>query len=118
VRAYILSHIDPLTNTTVGAPVTAEPGIIMIALREKAINFNIQIYPNNATVQASVESRLSDLINTYGGPEQNVALSQMTEAIGSASGEVRHRIISPTDDEVAAVNEVHTLGSVTFGNYT
>ena len=117
VRQYILSHTDPLTNTTVGAPVTAEHGIIMIELQARAINFNIQLYPNTADVQASVESRLQDLIDTYGGPEQNVALSQMTEAIGSAVGEVRHRIISPTDDEVAATNEVHTLGEITFSAY-
>ena len=117
VRQYILSHTDPLTNTTVGAPVTAEPGIIMISLNELAINFNIEIYPNTADVQASVQSRLSDLINTYGGPEQLIALSQMTEAIGSAVGEVRHRIVSPTDDVRAAVNQIHTLGSLTFSTY-
>jgi uncharacterized phage protein gp47/JayE len=117
VRQYILTHINPSTNTTVGAPVTAEHGIIMIELRARAINFNIQIYPNTADVQASARSRLQDLIDTYGGPEQNVALSQMTEAIGSAVGEIRHRIISPTDDEVAASNEVHTLGEVTFLAY-
>lgn len=118
VRSYVLSHTDPLTNTTVGAPVTAEPGIIMIVLSELAINFNIQLDPNNSTVQANVQSRLQDLIDYYGGPEQNIALSQMTEAIGSAVGEVRHRIVSPTDDIVAAVNQVHTLGSLTFSAYS
>ncbi len=117
VRQYILSHTDPLTNTTVGAPVTAEHGIIMITLISKAINFTIQLEPNTAEVQASVQSRLQDLIDVNGGPEQNISLSQMSEAIGSAIGETRHRIVSPVADSVAAVNEVHTLGSLTFLAY-
>jgi uncharacterized phage protein gp47/JayE len=89
----------------------------MIELNALAVNFNIQLEPNTSDVQTSIQSRLQDLINNYGGPEQNVALSQMTEAIGSAVGEIRHRIISPADDVVAAVNQVHTLGSLTFQAY-
>lgn len=117
VRSYILSHSDPLTNVTVGIPVTAEPGFFMISLTKLAINMTIAIDPNTAAVQASVLSRLNDAIRTYGGPGENVALSQLYEAVGSAVGEIKHRIISPITDTVASTSQVQVLGDVTFQDY-
>lgn len=117
VKAYIISHTDPSTNLTTGMPVGAKSGLYMIPLTLKAINMTIKLYPNTAAVQSNVRERLLDLIKTYGGPEQNVALSQLHEAISAASGEVRHQIVTPTEDQVAAVCEVHALGDITFADY-
>lgn len=117
VEAYVISHTDPLTGLTVGIPVTAEPGFFMITLSPLAVNLNIKIYPNTTTVQDSIEERLQDLITNNGGPEQTVSLSQMYEAISSATSEVRSLIVSPVADVTAAVDEVHVLGSITYQDY-
>jgi uncharacterized phage protein gp47/JayE len=117
VRDYIVSHSDPITNITVGCPVTAEPGLLMITLSELALNFSIRLTPNNATVQAAVQSNLADLILQRGGPGETITLSQMYEAIGTATGETSNRILSPTDDVAAPTNRVHVLGTITYQDY-
>lgn len=117
VRDYIIYHSDPNTNLETGMPVGAKSGLYMIPLNFRTVNLTIQVYPNTAAVQLNIRTKLLDLFKTYGGPEQNIALSQMNEAISAAAGEVRHRIVTPTDDVVAAVNEVHALGDLTFLDY-
>lgn len=116
VKAYIVYHNDPNTNLETGMPVTTS-GLYMVPLSFKTTNMTIKLYPNTAAIQANVRSTLLDLFKTYGGPEQNIALSQMDEAISAATGEIRHKIITPIDDEVAAVNQVHQLGDLTFQDY-
>jgi len=118
VESYIISHVDPVTNISVGIPVTAQAGLIVIALTELAIDMTIQIYPNTNAVQTAILSRLEDCVKSFGGPGQSIALSQLYEAIGAAAGEIKHRIISPIADVVAATDEVHVLGTVTFEDYT
>jgi uncharacterized phage protein gp47/JayE len=117
VEAYIDSHTDPITNAETGIPVAAKPGFFMIPLKPLSVNFVVKLQPNNATVQAAVESRLSDLITTYGGPAETISISQMYEATASATGEIRSTITTPSDDVTAAVDELHVLGSVTFEDY-
>jgi uncharacterized phage protein gp47/JayE len=116
VKAYIIYHNDPNTNLETGMPVNTA-GLYMIPLTYKTVNVTIKLQPNTTVVQQNIRSTLLDLFKTYGGPEQNIALSQMNEAISSAIGEIRHKIITPTDDEVAAVNQVHVLGDITFQDY-
>lgn len=117
-RAYLVSHTDPVTSKTVGVPVTAEPGFFMIPLTALTVNFSIQIYPNNTAVQSAITSRLEDLMTQDGGPAQILAVSRMYEAISSAAGETRSRLVYPTSDVVAATNQVHVLGDVTFSDYS
>ncbi len=117
VKTYIIYHTDPNTNSPTGMPVGGKAGLFMIPLNFRTVNMTIQIYPNTTDIQINVRERLLDLFKTFGGPAQRIALSQINEAISAAAGEVRHRITIPTDDEVAAVNEVHALGDLTFLDY-
>ncbi|RJX18971.1 MAG: baseplate J/gp47 family protein [Desulforudis sp.] len=116
VRAYLVSHTDQETGETVGIPVTAEPGLFMIALTPLAVNFSINIAPNTAAVRAAVEQQLADLIATEGGPGQTLYLSRISEAVSQAGGEEHHTLVGPAANVTAAVDEIHVLGANTFGD--
>lgn len=117
VRAYIVEHEDPETGLTVGCPVAAEPGLIMITLEQQSVDFEISIYPNSSAVRSAVENVLSDLIERKGGPGETIYLSEVREAISLATGEEYHDLVSPVADVTAATNKVHVLGTVTFTSY-
>lgn len=118
VYNYILEHTNPVTQLTEGIPVTAKTGFFMIACSALTVNFNISIYPNTATVQASIQSRIADLFKSAGGTGQTISLSEMYEAIASATGEIRSKINSPADDVTASTNQIHVVGDFTFGDYS
>jgi uncharacterized phage protein gp47/JayE len=117
VYDYIIEHTDPVTSFTIGIPVTATPGFFIIPVSALTVNFNLQIEPNTAVVQASITARLQDLFKSMGGPNETITISQMYEAIVSAIGEVKTKIISPAADVAAAVNQIHVLGDISFGAY-
>jgi uncharacterized phage protein gp47/JayE len=114
---YIVSHTDPETGFTIGIPVTAQPGFFVIPITALTVNFHILISPNTTVVQNSIQERLEDLFQAAGGPAVTLSISEMYEAIVSAIGEVRSKIISPSADVAAAVNQVHVLGDITYGDY-
>jgi uncharacterized phage protein gp47/JayE len=118
VYNYILSHTDPVSSFTIGIPVTATPGFFVIPVTALTVNFNILLNPNTTVIQASVTSRLQDLFKTRGGAGETITISQMYEAIVSAVGEVRSRIVLPAADVAANVNQVHVLGDISFGEYS
>lgn len=117
VRAYIVEHADPGTGLTIGCPVTAEPGLFIIELQLLAVNFEIGLYPNTVAVQNAVTNGLTALILREGGPGETIYLSEISEAISLANGEERNRLVSPVANVTAAVNQVHTLGTITFTSY-
>lgn len=117
VESYIQSHTDPVTGKTVGLPVTADPGFFVIEVSKKTINFTIKISPNTAAVQASVTSQLTDLMFNDGGPEQEITISQMYEAIMGATGITKSEIVIPSTSQTASTQEVHVLGDVTYQDY-
>ncbi len=117
VKSYIVAHNDPITGTEVGIPTGAEPGLYMITLSKKTVNFSIGISPNTTDVQTAVTSNLNDLIDEEGGPAETIYLSQIRAAISAATGEDFNRVISPTEDVTAATNEVHVIGTITFTDY-
>jgi uncharacterized phage protein gp47/JayE len=114
VYDYIVEHSDPGTGKTVGIPVTAEPGFFVIEIEQLAVNIEIDISPNTATVQSNVRGQLEDYIFREGGPGNTLYLSKISEAISLAVGEERHELVSPVADVSAATNQVHVLGTVTF----
>ena len=117
METYIIEHEDPASGVTVGIPVTAEPGFYVIVMTELAVDFNISIYPNTAAVQAAVQTQLEELILNEGGPEQTLYLSRISEAISNTTGEQRHTLTTPASDTTAAANQVHVLGTITWGDY-
>jgi uncharacterized phage protein gp47/JayE len=118
VKAYILSHSDPITGKTVGAPTTVEQGLFMIENEALAMDFTIQLSPNTSTVQSAVTSKLTDMILQKGGAEKTVTISHIYEAISLALGEESSRLVYPTSDVTATAAQVHVLGDITFQNYT
>jgi len=117
MRTYIIEHDDPITQETVGMPVTAEPGFYIIEMAALSIDFDISISPNTSVVQAAITSNLEDLILRDGGAEQTLYLSRITEAISLATGEVKHTLNSPVVDTTATSGQVHILGTITWSDY-
>jgi len=117
IKTYIVSHTDLITGKTVGIPVTAEPGFFMIEATPKTVNLSIQIYPNTAAIRSSALSKLQEAFLQYGGPAETLSISNLYEAVTGATGEVRCKIIYPTEDVGASTSEVHVLGDVTFEDY-
>ena len=116
-RAYIIEHEDPITGEIVGAPVTANPGIFMIALTELAIDLTIGIFPNTAFVRNAVSAIIDDAWVKYGGPGVTVQLSKLQQDIGRASGLSYFRIVIPAADITAQQTEVHVPGVYTYQDY-
>lgn len=118
VRDYIVEHTDPASGTTVGIPLTAEPGFSIIELVEVQVNITINLSPNTAAVQAAVTSELESFLEREAGPGNTLYLSQFSEAISLATGEVAHTLVSPAADLVAQNDQLHTLGVITFNEYS
>lgn len=114
VREYIVGHIDAGTGKTIGCPVTAEPGLIMIDLEALTVNFSIKVSPFNSSVTASMLDRLDELMYERGGPGQEITISQMYEAITGSVGEDKSEIVSPTGNVVANYKQIPILGTVTI----
>ena len=117
VRTYLISHEDPESGRTIGIPVTAKPGLFMIALTERLVNLTIKLSPNSLAVQSAVTTELAAFIDDEGGPEQSLRLSRINSAISSASGEDYHELVSPVADDTAGQTEVHVLGTITFQSF-
>lgn len=114
VKNYIIEHDDPATGTTVGIPVTAEPGFFVPALSLLTVNFEIDISPNTADIQTAIEDELEDFILREGGPEQTLRVSRMNEAISLGNPDGFHVLQSPSADVTATSVQVHVIGIVTF----
>lgn len=117
VRDYILEHIDPLTGITVGCPVTAEPGLFVIDISEQTFDFEVDIVPNNVTVQGYVQDMIESLILEKGGPGETMYYSDMVKYISNATGVTAIRMVSPSADIGVATNKVPVLGTITYGDY-
>ena len=117
VRAYIVSHTDHATGQIVGLPVTAEPGLFVLAPTPLTVNMTINIFPNTTAVQNAITTNLEDLFLREAGPTNTLFLSRISEAISASAGEERHTLISPVADVTGAANELQVLGTITFGDF-
>lgn len=114
VYDYIISHTDPITGKIVGIPVTAEPGFQVPPTTYKTFNFAIAIYPNTLAVQEDARNKIEDLFLANGGSNLAVYLSQVGDAVSSATDEQRHEITFPTEDLTTGPQEVHQVGTITW----
>lgn len=113
VRAHIVSHEDS-RGVDVGCPVTAEPGLFVMAPVKKEVYVTITMYPDTSTIRAEVETELEDLFYREGGPGETIHLSEIGEAISLAKGEKYHTLTIPSVDVVCAYNEIAILETLTF----
>lgn len=109
------AHIDEVRPTTADVVVAAPTPV--------AVNFVINLSPNNAAVRAAVTAELQDLVrreSTPGGtvtnPGGTLLLSRIREAISVAAGEEDHELVSPSANVVRAFGEISVIGSITFGS--
>lgn len=116
-RAYLVEHSDPVTGLTVGVPVGAEPGLFMVSLSLYAVDFDISITPDNATVRAQIESQLDDYLLNFGGPGETLYNADMSAAIGAAPSLTVHRLNTPSGDVAIPTNRVPVLGDITWRTY-
>lgn len=118
-KAYIISHVDPLTGETVGAPVNAVNGIYMIKLSRLEVPVSIELYPNTVVNQNLVTSIYNELIINKGGPEQAIYKSDINTAVGSVADDIRYRVTLSGDADYISANasQVHVPGVITFFTY-
>lgn len=117
VRQYIISHTDPLTGVEIGIPLTAEEGFYVLEMSLQSLDFDIDIYPNNATIRSNIEAQLENLIFEKGGPGETIYESDKISYIMKAAGLTASRLNTPDGDTGIAVNKIPVLGTVTFGDY-
>ncbi len=103
VQAYIDERRPVTADVTVYPPV-ANP-----------VDFDIQLLPNTAEVQAAVTAELNDLITRVAEPSGTLLISQIREAVSIAAGESDSIVISPSANVVSPANELAILGAISFG---
>jgi uncharacterized phage protein gp47/JayE len=117
VRAYIVEHEDPASGKIVGCPVTAEPGLFMIGLTNLSIDFEINVYPNTSAVRTAIGAALLEVVTREGGPGETIYLSEINDAINTALGVERHKLVSPIADITASTEQLHRRGTMVFNDY-
>ena len=117
VYDYLVSHVDLLTGKTVGIPVTAENGLIMIDASLLSINMTILLSPNNTTTRANVTGAIEDLILMEGGPGEVLYLSSIYSAVVQSGGVVAAKVIDPVTDLGIPTTKIPVIGTITYGDY-
>lgn len=95
-------------------PVTAE--VTAVAPTPLPIDFEIDLEPNTADVQAAVLAELEDLLLNQAAPgdgegQGTIYLSQIQTAVGSAAGVTDFTIIAPAADVVPALGQIAVMGA-------
>lgn len=89
-------------------------GFTAVAPVASPIDFTITVAPNTQDVQDAVEAELADMILRDSEPGGTILISRIHEAISLAAGETDHVLVAPAADVTHTVNQVATLGTVTF----
>ncbi len=102
VQAYIDERRPVTAAAYVAAPIAS------------AVNFTIQLTPNDPAVKAAVEAELRDVIRREGQPGGTLLLSHLREAISIAAGEENHVMTVPSADVVTGTGTLPTIGVITW----
>lgn len=79
-----------------------------------AVPFLIDMVPLSAETQADAASGIAELLRNELRPGETLRLSRVSEVISAAAGEVHHRIVSPIADVETTLEQVLTLGDVSW----
>lgn len=102
LQAYMDTQAPALATVTVVAP-TAAP-----------LDMTIALNPNTTTVQQAVDAELRDLFRRTTSPGGTVLYSRLNEAVSIATGEIDHTITIPADDVTHTLNQIATVGTITW----
>lgn len=78
------------------------------------VNFDIDVTPNTAEVQAAVEAELRDLLLREGAPGVTIPLSHIREAISIAVGETDYVLNTPSAAITPTATQIPIPGTFTF----
>lgn len=104
--AAVQAYIDSVR------PVTA--AVLVFAPITDLLNFQIQLTPNTAAAQASVQAELADLISREAIPGGTLLWSHQNQAISVAAGETDHVLVAPATNLVSATGHIATMGAITW----
>jgi uncharacterized phage protein gp47/JayE len=110
--AAMQAHLGEMNSVTGLKPVTAEVTVIAAALL--ASNLTVAIQPDSLQVRAAAEASWRAFYARDAEIGGRIALSRLSEAISSASGEYRHVITAPAADVVAGPTELPVPGALAF----
>lgn len=103
VQAYIDARRPVPADVTVFAPTPVTVNFTFTAL-----------VPNSASVQASIEAALRDLVVREGAPGQPLLLSHVREAISTAPGEEDFTLTVPAANVAIAAGSIPVFGAITW----
>ncbi|MGU9832541.1 MULTISPECIES: baseplate J/gp47 family protein [unclassified Pseudomonas] len=104
--AEVQAHLDARR------PVTAE--VYAFAPIDRVLNFSIKLTPDSTALRTAVTQSLAALINDEAGADSTLLISHIRGAINNTAGETDHVLTSPNADVVIAINEVASLGVITW----
>ncbi len=107
--AAVQDHID--ARRPIGLALN---GFTAVAPVAAPIDFTITVAPNTQDVKDAVVAELADMTLRDSEPGGTSLISRMHEAISLAEGETDHVLVAPAADVTHTVNQVATLGTVTF----
>lgn len=112
-----IPHSGDVTNVynalTLLRPVTAQ--LFVFAPTANPLNFTIHLnIANTAAIQAAVQASLQEMILSYGSPGGTIYLSQINEAIATATGVYDFTLSSPSANVVQSTGNIPTFGSITW----
>lgn len=81
------------------------------------MDYQIQLSPNTAEVQAAVWAAMRAWFRAEAAPGFLEARSRLSAAISAAAGEEAHKILTPVEDPVLTAFQMAVLGDVTFQDY-
>ncbi|SDK32374.1 baseplate J/gp47 family protein [Billgrantia gudaonensis] len=94
-------------------PVAAR-GFYAIAPAAAPLNFEIRLTPDTAEARARVTDALADYLAQAAEPGGTLYREPLSGVIYVAAGESRHEMPVPADDVTHTVNQIATLGTITW----
>lgn len=93
------------------------PGLYVVAPIADPVDLTLAISPDTPANRAAVEAEVKDFIRRESEPGDPTIMSRLSEAISSASGEYKHRLVSPAADVNHAYNALAAPGVITWVAY-
>lgn len=93
-------------------PVTA--GVYVVAPVAVPLDLSIQLTPDTTEVRERVTDALADFLSRAAEPGGTLYREQLSGVIYVAAGESRHTLSAPAGDVTHTINEIATLGTITW----
>lgn len=92
-------------------------GVYVTAPIPDPLNLTLAVTPATEAVKAAVVAEVTDFVKREHDVGDGTALSRLSEVISAASGEYKHKIISPVADISRASNRICVPGAINWVPY-